>query len=191
MCHAAYGNEGNIVQTKTKLNFNSLEIECERLLLISITQGYSEVIFREFSDEITRYMIPATPKNIHEIETFIENSITNMEQGNEIILVILDCVTREFLGVCGLHGRPNPKEPMLGIWIKKSAHGNRYGREAIKFLADWARNNIVFSHMIYPCDRDNIASRKIAEYLEGVVYSQGKTTSMSGTVLNEIAYKIF
>ena len=114
-------------------------------------------------------MIPATPKNIDEIDSFIENSITNMEQGNDIILTILDNVTIEFLGVCGLHGRPNPTEPMLGIWLKKSAHGNHYGQEAIRHLADWARNNIVFSNMVYPCDKDNIARRKVAEHLGALV----------------------
>jgi len=178
------------VQTKSKLDFNSLDIECERLLLISITQGYAEVIYREFTDEITRYMIPTTPKSIQETDSFIENSITNMEHGNEIILIILDNVTREFLGVCGLHGRSNPKEPMLGIWLKKNAHGNHYGQEAIKYFADWVRNNIEFCHMVYPCDKDNIASRKIAEHLGGVLFHEGQTKSMSGAVLNEVAYKI-
>lgn len=178
------------MQTKSELDFNSLQIESERLLLTSITQGYSEVIFREFTDEITRYMIPATPKSIQEIDSFIKTSITNMEHGKDIALVILNNVTREFLGVCGLHGRPNPKEPMLGIWLKKSAHGNHYGQEAIKTLADWARNNITFTHMVYPCDRENIASRKIAEHLGGVMFRVGQTRSMSGTVLNEVAYKI-
>lgn len=183
-------SKGNFVQTKSKLDFNSVQIDCQRLLLVPITQVYSEVIFKEFTDEITRYMIPATPKDIREIDSFIEASIANMEQGNDIILVILDNMTREFLGVCGLHGRPNPNEPMLGIWLKKSAHGNHYGQEAIKYLADWTRKNIVHSHMIYPCDKANIASRKIAEHLGGVVFHEGQTKSMSGNVLNEVAYKV-
>ena len=58
-------------------------------------------------------------------------------------------------------------------------------------LADWARQNIIFEHMVYPCDKDNIASRKIAESLNGTIFRTGEVKTMSGQRLNEIAYKIY
>jgi len=178
------------MQVKSELNFKSIQIDGTRVQLVSITRKYSEIIFSEFTDEITRYMIPATPENIQEIDTFINTSLLKMDQGTDIILVILDRQTGEFLGVCGVHGQPNPDEPILGIWLKKSAHGNHYGQEAMSHLVGWLRDNISFIHLVYPCDKDNIASRKVAEQLGGVIFHEGQTKSMSGTVLNEVAYKI-
>jgi len=157
---------------------------------VPISPEYSEIIFKEFTDEITRYMVPAVPANIEEINVFIQSSIRDMEENIDLTLAILKKNDDEFLGVCGLHGKLEPNEPVLGIWLKKSAHGYKYGQEAIKLLADWARKNIMFNHMVYPCDIDNIASRKIAENLNGSIFRTGKVKSMSGRTLNEIAYKI-
>ncbi len=178
------------MQTKSPLVFGSVIISGDRIKLVPISPKYSEVIFKEFTDEITRYMVPATPSNIEEINVFIQSSIRNMDDNVDLTLAILNKNDDEFLGVCGLHGKLNPNEPILGIWLKKSAHGHKYGHESIKVLADWARRNIIFNHLIYPCDKDNAASRKIAEYLSGSIFRTGEVKSLSGRMLNEIAYKI-
>ena len=181
---------GNIVQTKNALAFGSVIISGVRVKLVPISLEYSEVIFKEFTDEITRYMIPATPATLEEIHAFIQSSMRKMDENTDLTLAILNKHDDEFLGVCGLHGALNPDEPILGIWLKKSAHGYKYGQEAIKALADWARQNIIFDYMLYPCDKDNIPSRKIAESLNGAIFRTGELKSMSGRILNEIAYKI-
>lgn len=178
------------MQTKSPLDFSSVTISGNRVKLVPVSPEYAEIIFKEFTDEITRYMIPATPSNIEEINVFIQSSIRNMDENIDLTLAILKKNDDEFLGVCGLHGKINPNEPVLGIWLKKSAHGHKYGQEAIKVLADWARHNVIFKHMVYPCDKDNIASRKIAENLNGSIFRTGVVKSMSGRILNEIAYKI-
>lgn len=178
------------MQTQSPIHFRSVKILGERLKLVPISVQYAEVIFEEFTDQITRFMIPATPKHINDIHEFIHISERNMEQNIDLTFAILDKSTEEFLGVCGLHGKPSPKEPILGIWLKKSAHGNRFGQEAIKFLTEWARQNLVYDYLIYPCDKDNIPSRKIAERLNGKIFRRGKVKSLSGKTLNEVAYKI-
>jgi ribosomal-protein-alanine N-acetyltransferase len=178
------------VETKSSLSFRSISISGDRIRLVPVSTEYSEIIFKEFTDEITRYMVPSTPSNIEEINVFIKTSISNMEENIDLTLAILKKNDDEFLGICGLHGKQNPSEPVLGIWLKKSAHGFKYGLEAIKVLADWARQNIVFKHMVYPCDKDNIASRKIAENLKGAIFRTGEVKSMSGRILNEVAYRI-
>lgn len=45
--------------------------------------------------------------------------------------------------------------------------------------------------MVYPCDKDNIPSRKIAEKLNGKIFRTGEAKGMSGKTLIEVAYKIF
>lgn len=179
------------MQTRTPVHFSSVTILGERVKLVPISEQYVEVIFKEFTDQITRYMIPATPKHIIEIQEFIHTSERNMELNIDLTFVILDNNTKAFLGVCGLHGKSSPNKPILGIWLKKLAHGNRFGQEAIKILTDWSRENLIYDYLVYPCDKDNIPSRKIAEQLNGKIFRTGKVKSMSGITLNEVAYKIF
>lgn len=178
------------MKTKSPIRFSAVCISGDRIKLEPLSSEYADIIFKEFTDEITRYMVPATPSIIDEINDFIQSSIRNMDENTDLTLAILKKKDNEFLGVCGLHGLSNPNEPVLGIWLKKSAHGCKYGQEAIRVLADWARQNIVFSHMVYPCDKNNMASRKIAENLNGSIFRTGKVKSMSGRLLNEVAYKI-
>jgi len=178
------------VQTRSPIQFASITITGERVRLVPISDQYAETIFKEFTDEITQLMVPSTPTHINQIYEFIRTSNKYMNENTDLTFAILDNRTDEFLGVCGLHGRLNPNEPILGIWLKKDAHGNHYGQEAIKILADWAREKLIFNFMVYPCDRDNIPSRKIAEKLNGTIFRAGEVTSMSGRILNEVAYKI-
>jgi len=178
------------VQTKKPILFKSVDIDGERVKLVPISDQYAGAIFEEFSDEITRLMVPATPKHINEIHEFIRISQLGMEQNTDLTFAILDKGNEEFLGVCGLHGKATPEQPILGIWLKKSAHGHRFGQEAIKILTEWARQNLIYDYLVYPCDKDNIPSRKIAENLAGKIFRTGKVKAMSGKILYEVAYKI-
>jgi len=178
------------MQTRTDIRFNSVKISGERIVLAPISELYADTIFEEFTDEITRHMVPATPTHIDQIHDFIHTSVRNMDQNFDLTFAILDKNTQEFLGVCALHGQHTPNQPILGIWLKKSAHGNHFGQEAIKHLANWARLNLIYDFMVYPCDKNNIPSRKIAEQLNGTIFRTAEVKSMSGRILNEVAYKI-
>lgn len=180
-----------MLQSRSPIRFSTVTIIGDRLRLVPISFQYADTIFEEFTDEITRLMIPATPTHIDQVYEFIRTSNKNMDHKADLIFAILDKNSDEFLGVCGLHGKQNRNEPILGIWLKKDAHGHRFGQEAITILADWARRNLIFQFMVYPCDRDNIPSRKIAEKLNGQLFRTGEVKSMSGRILNEVAYKIF
>lgn len=113
-----------------------------------------------------------------------------MRAGLELVLAITKANSGEFLGICAVHGTDDPQVAELGVWIKKSAHGKKVGREAVRYLAEWGRKNLLRSYFIYPVDRDNIPSRKIAESLGGIVLEERVRKSMSGATLNEIVYKI-
>lgn len=135
-------------------------------------------------------MVPSPAEKIEQIHLFIEPRQKGMHKQEDLVLTINRIGDGEFLGLCGPHAKKTPDTPELGVWLKKSAHGRHLGREAVSHLARWAQENISFSYLLYPVDRDNIASRKIAEHLAGEIFRETTKISMSGNVLNEIAYKI-
>lgn len=113
-----------------------------------------------------------------------------MKSGLELVFAISKVGSGGFLGICAIHGTNDPQVAELGVWIKKSAHGKKFGREAVRYLAEWGRKHLLLSYFIYPVDRDNIPSRKIAESLGGIVLEERVRKSMSGATLNEIVYRI-
>lgn len=171
------------------IDLKNLKIETSNVDLVSISLKYAEDIYREFTDEITKYMIPSTPKSKGESEEFILRSIKGMNESHEIVLAIVS-KTGEFLGCTGFHGRGKCNTPEFGVWVKKSAHGNGYGKIAITSLHKWARDHIKFEYAIYPVDKANIASRKIPESLGGKIFCEAKVPTLSGSYLNEVIYHI-
>lgn len=177
-------------QTLKEIDLTSLCIDGKRLRLRSMHERYAEDILREFTEEIVRYMIPVPPKNIAEALAFISRTRDGMRDCRDLAFAILKSDTEEFLGVCGFHGHDTPETPELGIWIKKDAHGNGYGREAITMLVDWAIQNIGFDYLVYPVDRANFASRRIPESLGGAIFKERKAKRMNGEFLDEVVYRI-
>ena len=168
----------------------SLTIEGERLRLVAISDEFEQDIFQEFTSEITLYMFPSPPEDIEETRSFIVESRRSMQAGNNLVFAILSKKKGEFLGCCGLHGEGKIRTPELSIWLKKSANGSGYGREAIQTLMNWSRNNIDFDYFIYPVDRKNIASSKIPESLGGEIMAELKVETPNGKILEEVVYKI-
>lgn len=132
----------------------------------------------------------AVPGSKPHTAAFVEAALSGLERADDLHLVICRRDSGEFLGICGLHGNGQPAEPEVGIWIKKAAHGNGYGLEAIAALKEWAEANIEFDRLIYPVDRYNTPSRKIPEALGGKIIAERKEMSMAGTELDEVIYGI-
>jgi len=173
-----------------QLDLRSVVIDADRVQLKAITHEYIEDIYQNFTPEITKYMMPAPPKEISETINFVESALSGFDSGDDLHFVICRRGSNEFLGICGLHERGRPTEPEVGIWIKKAAHGNGYGFEAIVALKAWMESHIEFERLIYPVDRRNIASRRIPEGLGGRVIEERKVVSMVGAELDEIVYCI-
>jgi [ribosomal protein S5]-alanine N-acetyltransferase len=93
------------------------------------------------------------------------------------------------LGCAGLHGMLK-KNLEFGIWLKKTAHGYKYGREAITGIKKWAEQNLDYECFLYPVDRANIASRKIPETLGGKVVREYEHKKINGNVLYLLEYRI-
>lgn len=172
------------------MNLSNVEIYTSRFLLKPISMQYKAEIFSEFTEEITRYMHPRSPKEISETEAFISESMKGLKDGSNLGLVILNKTTQEFLGCTGLHGITR-KDPAVGIWLKKSAHGNKYGLEAITGIKTWADEHLDYEYLRYPVDRANIASRKIPEVLGGEIFREYNQVNLSGNILHLVEYKIY
>jgi [ribosomal protein S5]-alanine N-acetyltransferase len=168
----------------------SVSIAGDRIQLVAISDVFEQDIFKEFTNEIARYMFPSPAQDIEEIQNFIVKSRDGMQLGNNLQLVILSKILGEFLGCCGLHGEGKTRTPELGIWIKKSAHGNVYGREAIETLVNWSKRNIDLDYFIYPVDRQNIASRRIPEFLGGTAIEELRVETPTGKILDKVIYNI-
>ena len=172
------------------LDLSSVVIEADRVRLQSITMGLVPEIYKNFTPEITKYMMPASPEKLADVTEFVEASLRGFDRCDDLALAILPRRGHEFYGICGLHARGKPKEPELGIWIKKAAHGNGYGLEAIAALKDWAETNLELDRLLYPVDRRNFPSRRIPERLGGKIVSTAKRVSMGGEELDEVIYGV-
>lgn len=170
------------------MNLLNVEISTNRLLLKHISLEYKEDIFSEFTAEITRYMIPRSPQYISETELFINQSILQVGNGGALIFVIIKKLSHEFLGCAGIHDLAG--NPELGIWLKRSAHGNKYGLEAITAIKKWADENLNHKYISYHVDRRNIASRKIPEALGGNIFREYDRVNMSSNTLHLVEYRI-
>lgn len=134
-------------------------------------------------------MHPVPAKKIEDTEAYIQITIENMKKGEELVCAVLEKDTKEYLGMAGLH-EASTEIPELGIWIKKSAHGHGYGREAVTALKQWADANVSYIHLIYPVAAANISSRKIPESLGGKIMREYENTSMGGQTWPYIDYWI-
>lgn len=171
-------------------NYLDTIIETERLILKPLAPEYADKIFPEFTDEITKFMFPSTPHDISETEKFINDSINKMKLGEEIVVSISDKATGEFLGSGGLHHIDKPT-PELGIWIKKGAHGQKIGQEAVAGLKRWADENLTYQYLTYPVAVENIASRKIPESLGGRVVREFSGKKQNGEDMDQVEYHIY
>lgn len=168
----------------------TVRLESTRLILKPISLEYKEEIFQEFTGEITTFMYPKAAVNVKETENVLSDMIRKRENKTDLTLVILKKETLEFLGMCSIHNIYT-NTPELGIWTKKSAHGNGFGREAIHLLKDWVDKNLEYEYLSYPVDKRNIASRQIPESLGGQVFREFQQTNSSGNLLDEVEYRIY
>jgi len=174
---------------KQDWDISTLQIETERLTLKPISLDFAEDIFREFTSEITEYMYPKPNENLEETQKFIQKAMQTDIEKSELHLVIQN-KNGEFLGMIGLH-ELNTENPEFGIWLKKSAHGNKFGQEAALVFKIWTDKHLNYQNLIYPVDHRNIGSKKVAEFFGGIS-DQKITNKMSGNgkTLEIVEYQI-
>jgi|GEM_PF-126375 len=171
------------------MNLLDVEIITPRLILRPVSRQDRDDIFAEFTPEITTYMVPAPPRSPQDTAAFIEDAIAKLERGTDLNVAILEKQSHTFLGCAGLHSSHLP-HPELGIWLKKSAQGQKYGLEAIAGLKAWAEDHLDCEYLVYPVDRNNIASRQIAEALGGTIARVYTRPTQRQTQLQAVEYRI-
>ena len=164
------------------------KIYTERLILTTNIGAYKFDICREFTPEITTYMPFDPTGDIRVTEDFVVQSDRELEEGSAIHFCILDKKSNIFLGICALHDTQT-KNVELGLWLKKSVHGMGFGTQTVTTLIEFAKKEINPDCLIYPVDRDNIASRKIPEKLGFTVFKTYEKKKNESVNLNLIEFR--
>ena len=148
-----------------------------------------EIIYINYDKEAAFYMDLFQAGNKEKASDFIKQSIKELEEQTDLNMLILDKETEEFLGYLGIY-YIGKREPEIGIWINKGKQHKGYAIEAVKAAITWLKANYKFSHIKYPVDRKNIASRKIPESFNGKVKKEYLLHSCNGRELDIVEYWI-
>lgn len=165
-----------------------MKIETSRLKLVPVSEQYKADILAEFTPEITRYM-PYTPNGEEqEIQEFLDKAKLGLINRTDIVLAVIDKESKEFIGCCGIHDITEHSIE-LGLWLKAGTHGQGLGTEVVESLINFIEQNFKYGHLIYPVDKENIASRKIPEKLGFSIFREYQTIKDEDTFLNIAEYR--
>ena len=174
-----------------------LVLASQRLTLRPFTPEDAADVFAAITPALTRFLgweAPASPAVFAEVW----RDWLGADAATEFHFVVRSSQTEELFGLVGLHGIGDA-EPELGVWIKESAHGHGYGREAVRAVVTWASQRLAIRMFAYlriptkpatnsnrkPAAERNVASRRLAEALNGVVVG-----SQSRSKFAEVLYRI-
>jgi len=160
-----------------------LVLASQRLTLRPFTPEDAADVFAAITPALTRFLgweAPASPAVFAEVW----RDWLAADAATEFHFVVRSSQTEELFGLVGLHGIGDA-EPELGVWIKESAHGHGYGREAVRAVVTWASQRLDIRMFAYPVAERNVASRRLAEALNGVVVG-----SQSRPKFAEVLYRI-
>jgi RimJ/RimL family protein N-acetyltransferase len=143
-------------------------ITSARLALRAFKAADAAESFEEASATIARFMSWNPPAWERGFETIWQGHLSQMKLGTELHLVIRLNSTDEFVGRAGLH-QVDGAMLETGVWIKESAQGHGYGREAVAAVIKWAGEKFRPSGFLYPVVDENTPSRKLAEALGGKI----------------------
>lgn len=157
-------------------------IETPRLGLARFQMSDASDLFQCISLPMTKFMA-WDPPSADAYQSRCE-ALCDTADAVEMQFVIRRKDTGECLGLAGAERLGEPL-PELGIWMKPSAHGQGYGREAMRAIVSWASREWQPDGFVYPVATGNTASRKIAEGLNGSVVAR-----KTGSKYNSVVYRI-
>lgn len=175
-------------------------IETPRLRIRPPQEGDAEILntaIVESFDALREYMLWAIEKpNMNEsVEVIRRESagwILNKKQDAELMLLIFDKNTNDFIGATGFHHIDwDVPCAETGYWIRKKYSGQGYMTEAINAVTRYSFNVLNLKRLAITCDVDNVRSKKIPERLGYRFESQMKLNRIkpvTGEAIDTLVY---
>jgi RimJ/RimL family protein N-acetyltransferase len=158
----------------------AIQIQSTRLQLSTFEMADAEEVFACITPAVARFMSWEPPKSFSEYKARREARLQAADP-TEFTFVIRRRDTKECLGITALERADQPS-PELGIWMKEAAHGQGYGGEAVRAVAEWATRDLAKETFLYPVAVENTASRRIAEKLHGEVIGTRRSPKYDSVV---------
>lgn len=168
---------------------NKLVINGDGIVLTPICEADIDDVFENFTNVVTTYMYPSTPKQKTETEAYVKHAINGWITENEMTFIIRSPLG-EFIGCAGIHDI-STGHPELGIWTKHAAHGHGYGKQAITLLVNFGWENLSIDYFVYPVDHRNGASKRIPLALHGQCQKTYAYVNGNGKTLEIEEYWIY
>ena len=137
-----------------------------RLQLSQFQFREAREVFGCITPAVAKFM-PWEPPSWSEYITRCEKRVQALEP-NKFSFVVRRLDNDECLGMASLEDADSVW-PELGLWLKESAHRQGFGREVVAALVDWGHASLGKGSFVYPVAVQNIASRRIAESLDGEI----------------------
>ena len=170
-------------------DLRTVTIASARLHLHAFTPKDAPEAFTLATPTLTRFMAWDPSPSLAAFAEIWRAWMPAMAAGTDLALAVRLAATGEFLGMAGLH-RIDCPQPELGIWIRESAHGLGYGREAVAATMAWAAGRIGSAGFVYPVVLENFASRRLVESLGGTPVGTAVLRKPGGVALDEVVYRI-
>lgn len=164
-------------------------IRTERLEIRPFDRSFLEEYVREFTAEITKYQYPDPFPDRETADRVLSGFVSEMEQGNMLELVILT-PDGGFLGSMEAFGL-RQETPELGLWLKRTAHGKGYGREALQALLELLGAAGSYPYYLYEADVRNTPSLRLAERFRFEKGGREDIVTEAGKELRLQQYRIF
>lgn len=164
-------------------------IRTARLEIRPFDRSFLEEYAREFTAEITKYQYPDPFPDRETADRVLSGFVGEMERGNMLELVILT-PDGGFLGSMEAFGL-REETPELGLWLKRTAHGKGYGREALQALLEFLAAAGRYPYYIYEADVRNTPSIRLAESFRFEKGGREDVTTGSGKEFRLQLYRLF
>ena len=161
----------------------AISFDSARLLIKEYEIEDAGDLFACISPSVTTFMPWEPPQSVDDLKARRQEMASSSSDG-KFRFVIRSKTTTECLGATSIDDAESPT-PEIGIWLRETAHGFRYGSEVIKRLCEWAAERFNPQGFVYPVAVGNWPSRRIAERLGGIV-TEHRTNPKYASVVYQI-----
>lgn len=137
-------------------------ITTKRLILRKPKLSDAKAIFSRYAqdNDVTKYLVWKSHKDISETETFLEGCIGKWGQ-NERSFVIIKKNSKKLTGMIGV--RFKNSEADIGYVLAKNEWNKGYTTEALKAIVDFSFSEPTIKKVYAVCDIENKASARVME----------------------------